>query len=103
MQSPETATQLRKYFIAGDELNFAAVDLTYASLNLDAPRFLYVRVTGSVKGLDQGECQFRPLTFRQLRRFLLQLSQGIRHGHLYSSSVCPLYVCNPTGPSSTLT
>jgi len=61
MRSPEATTQLRKHLVAGDKLNFAALELADATFNLDAPRFLYVRIAGTVKGLDQGERKFGSL------------------------------------------
>jgi len=61
MRSPESTTQLREHLIAGNKLNFTALELANTTFNLDAPRLFYVRITGTIEGFDQGERKFGSL------------------------------------------
>ena len=57
--------QLREHLIARNKLNFAAVNLAKATFNFDTPRFLDVRIGGTVKRFDQAECKIGTFSFGQ--------------------------------------
>ncbi len=75
--SPKPAAQSLEHLVARHEFNFASLDLSDSTLDLDAPRFLDVSVGWTIERFDKSQSKLCPFGLRELGRLFLELGKDV--------------------------